>query len=139
MEEYIFSYYLLLTPYGDGGRNQKNLLTRLIVVFSLAIGASNYRTLSYRSVATRTDPLCLMECQFLMHLQRTSHDFYHQVVDHKAERMYNSFEQSGRRSQSRDEPVEKNYHQPQSKLHDRGRIRGSRLKVQSLVPLNPTQ
>ena len=39
----------------DGGRNQKNLLARLVIVYSEAIGASDNITLSSRNVETPTD------------------------------------------------------------------------------------
>ena len=32
----------------DGGRNQRNLLARLVIVYSGAIGASEYHSLRYR-------------------------------------------------------------------------------------------
>ena len=42
----------------DGGRNQRNLLARLVIVYSGAIGASDNHTLSSRNVETPTDTLC---------------------------------------------------------------------------------
>ena len=42
----------------DGGRNQRNLVARLVIVYSGAIGASDNPTLSSRQVETPTDTFC---------------------------------------------------------------------------------
>ena len=42
----------------DGGRNQRNLLAQLGIVYSGAIGASDNHTLSSRNVETPTDTCC---------------------------------------------------------------------------------
>ena len=42
----------------DGGRNQRNLLDRLVIVNSGAIGANDNQTLSSRNVVTPTDTFC---------------------------------------------------------------------------------
>ena len=42
----------------DGARGQKNLLVRLVIVYSGDIGASDYHTLSSRYVETPTDTFC---------------------------------------------------------------------------------
>ena len=39
----------------DGGRNQRNLLAWLVIVYSGAIGASDNHSLSSRNVETPTD------------------------------------------------------------------------------------
>ena len=52
----------------DGGRNQRNPLARLVIVYSGAIGASNNHTLSSRNVETPTNTICDMACEFWAHL-----------------------------------------------------------------------
>ena len=42
----------------DGGRNQKNLLARLVIVYSGTIGASDNQTISSRIGDTPTDTFC---------------------------------------------------------------------------------
>ena len=42
----------------DGGRNQRTLLDRLVIVYSGAIGACDNLTLSSRNVETPIDTFC---------------------------------------------------------------------------------
>ena len=44
----------------DGGRNQRNLLARLVIVYSGAISASDNHTLSSWNIKTPTDTFCTM-------------------------------------------------------------------------------
>ena len=41
-----------------GGRNLRNLLARLVIVYGGAIGASDNHTLSFRNVKTPADKFC---------------------------------------------------------------------------------
>ena len=44
----------------DGGKNQRNPLALLVIVYSGAIGASDNHTLSSRNVKTPTDTFCAL-------------------------------------------------------------------------------
>ena len=44
----------------DGGRNLRNHLDRLVIVYSGAIGTSDNHTLSSRNVETPTDTFCVI-------------------------------------------------------------------------------
>ena len=58
-----------------GGRKQRSLLARLLIVYSGAIDASDNQTLSSRNVETPSDTLCI------------SNGLPRKKIDHKAERI----------------------------------------------------
>ena len=67
----------------DGDRNQRNLLARLVNLYSGAIGASDNHTISSRSVETPTDTFCSIWGAPL----RTSNDLHPKIIDHRAKRV----------------------------------------------------
>ena len=71
----------------DGSGNQRNLLARLVIVYSGAIGASDNHTLSSRNVETPTDLFrAILNANSGARL-RTSNNLHHMIINHRTERV----------------------------------------------------